>query len=134
MNIRMRYFTMEDAQALLPKISDIFSAGRETKGLIEKKVEEWRLVHKTIGPAEEAVLRGQLDFLANRLENQMSEITQLGCLPKDLDLGLVDFPARIAEKEGYLCWKMGEDTVSFWHGLTEGYTGRKRLSKEDVAS
>jgi hypothetical protein len=132
--MKLRYFSIEEAESLLPQITEIFNAGQETKFLIEQKVDSWRKVHKKIKVAEEAVLRGQVDFLASRLEEQLGAISELGCVPKDLDLGLVDFPARMNGKEGYLCWKVGEDRVQFWHGLTEGYTGRKRITKEDKVS
>lgn len=123
----MKYFTVEEANSLIPKLTEILVASQQTKTLIENKVENWRKVHKTIGAAEEAVLRGQVDFLASRLEEQLEKITELGCVPKDLDLGLVDFPARVDNREIYLCWKLGEQNVDFCHGLTDGFAGRKRL-------
>ena len=55
----------------------------------------------------------------------MTEILSLGGVPKDLDLGLVDFPARLGQREVNLCWKYGEREIKFWHGLDEGYAGRK---------
>lgn len=128
MSLRLKYFTVDEANALLPKITEILLASRETKTKIEKKVDDWRKVHKSIGPADEAVLRGQVDFLASHLEEQLGEITEMGCIPKDLDVGLVDFPARVDTKEGYLCWKFGEAKVSHWHGLTDGFKGRKLLN------
>lgn len=133
MSLRLKYFTVEEANQLVPKITEILVAARETKTMIERKVDDWRKVHKSIGPAEEAVLRGQVDFLASHLETQLGEITELGCIPKDLDVGLVDFPARVDAKEAYLCWKFGEARVEHWHGLTDGFKGRKLLSgKEQV--
>ena len=132
--MKLRYFSVEEAEALIPRITDIFSAGQETKFLIEQKVDSWRKVHKKIKVAEEAVLRGQVDFLASRLEEQLGQISELGCVPKDLDLGLVDFPARLNGKEGYLCWKVGEQQIRYWHGLTEGYTGRVKIEKGDKLS
>ena len=132
MNIKMKYFLLEEAETLLPKITEILQAAQEIKGFIEKKVDDWRKAHKSIGPADEAVLRGQVDYLATRLEEKLGEITEMGCMPKDLDLGLVDFPARIDDKEGYLCWKMGEENIRFWHGITEGYSGRKPLKEKEI--
>lgn len=129
MTLKLRYFTVEEANLLLPKIIEILTAARETKLRIEEKVNSWRQVHKSITEAEEAVLRGQVDFLATHLETQLGEITDLGAVPKDLDMGLVDFPARVESKEGYLCWKMGETTVQYWHGLTEGFQGRRSLEE-----
>ena len=130
--LKLKYFTVDEAHALLPRITEILRAAQNTKTLIEQKVDDWRKVHKTIGAADEAVLRGQVDFLATHLEEQLGEITNLGCIPKDLDYGLVDFPARVGTREGYLCWKLGEDKIEYWHGLTEGFKGRKKLSEKDL--
>jgi hypothetical protein len=130
MSLKLKYFTVEEAESLIPKITEVLVAALETKAQIERKVDSWRKVHKSVGEAEEAVLRGQVDFLASHLETQLGQITELGCVPKDLDMGLVDFPARIDSKEAFLCWKMGETKIKYWHGLTEGFPGRRPLKRE----
>lgn len=131
--MKLKYFSVEEAEKLLPRIREIFAAAIETKNRIEHKVDDWRKVHKKLSPADEAVIRGQVDFLASRLESQLGEISELGCVPKDLDQGLVDFAARIDGQEGYLCWKMGESEIGYWHGLTEGFQGRKKLDRKKVS-
>jgi hypothetical protein len=131
MSLKLKYFTVEEADALLPKISEILQAVLETKIRIELKVEEWRKAHPQSSEADEAVFRGQVDFLAAHLEEQLSRITELGAIPKDLDSGLVDFPARIDDREGYLCWKIDEPRITHWHGLTEGFGGRKALKRHE---
>jgi hypothetical protein len=57
----------------------------------------------------------------------VSRIHEAGGLVKDLDAGLVDFPARREGVEVLLCWRLGEDEVGYWHGLEEGFSGRKPL-------
>lgn len=57
----------------------------------------------------------------------MDEIQALGVLVKDLDTGLVDFPALRGGEEVLLCWQLGEDEIRYWHGLEEGFAGRKEL-------
>jgi hypothetical protein len=130
MSIKLKYFTVSEAEMLIPTITEMIAAAQETKVRIENKVDDWRKVHKKITEAEEAVLRGQVDFLASHLETQLGKISELGAVPKDLDLGLVDFPARINHKEGYLCWKLGENKIEFWHNLTDGFAGRKPITKD----
>lgn len=129
MPLRLKYFTVDDAEALIPRISEILRSALETKIRIELKVEEWRKARPTLSEAEEAVLRGQVDFLAAQLEKQLSAITDLGAIPKDLDTGLVDFPARVEDREAYLCWKVSEPKITHWHGLTEGFQGRRELKR-----
>lgn len=127
----MRYFTIEEAEALIPKCTDAFRSALATKALIEKKVEDWRAAAGTLTDADAAMYHGQVEFLASQLEKQLSEITALGALPKDLEAGLVDFPARIEDREAYLCWRLGESHITNWHGLTEGYQGRRPLKREE---
>src|SRR6185295_20291408 len=93
--LKLRYFSLDEAESLIPQIVEILTSAMQTKGMIEQKVDNWRKVHKKLGVAEEAVIRGQVDYLASRLELQLGEITEMGCVPKDLDQGLVDFAARI---------------------------------------
>ena len=57
----------------------------------------------------------------------MAQIHEVGALVKDLDQGLVDFPARREGEDVLLCWRLGEDEVAFWHGLEEGFSGRRPL-------
>lgn len=127
MTIKLRYFNVSEAEALLPTIIERLDKAKEAKERIEIKIDEWRKKHKKLSDADEAVLRGQVDYMASQLENILGEIAALGAIPKDLDLGLIDFPARLDGKEGYLCWKLGEKKVSHWHNLTEGFSGRKKI-------
>jgi hypothetical protein len=57
----------------------------------------------------------------------VNAIHELGAVVKDPDTGLVDFPAVVEGAEAFLCWQLGEDEVEFWHGLDEGFAGRKPL-------
>jgi hypothetical protein len=54
-------------------------------------------------------------------------IHELGAVVKDPASGLVDFPARVEGAEAFLCWRLGEDEIAYWHGLDEGFAGRKPL-------
>lgn len=65
--------------------------------------------------------------LAREAGELVARIEDLGAQVKDLELGLVDFPARRGTETVLLCWKVGEGAIEFWHGLEEGYAGRKPL-------
>lgn len=67
-----------------------------------------------------------------RLREMAEEIESLGCLIKDLDIGLVDFPSRLGDREVYLCWKLGEPGILFWHYVEEGFAGRKPLDEQTI--
>ena len=64
------------------------------------------------------------------LKESVENIQQFGCLVKDLDIGLIDFPTLFQGEEVYLCWKLGESGIRFWHGIHEGFRGRKPIDAE----
>jgi hypothetical protein len=74
-----------------------------------------------------ATLAAQVNREAEAVARSITGIQELGVLVKDLDRGLVDFPALRGEEEVLLCWEVGEDEVAYWHGLEEGFAGRRPL-------
>jgi hypothetical protein len=132
-----RYFTPEDANAALD----------EVRPLAEKLVAHRRRLERAAQERAEIAARvagngGGLDVarvagLDTRIERARAGIARcvngihaLGAIVKDLDQGLVDFPAQHDGEEVLLCWRVGEPDVDYWHGLDEGFAGRKRLPFE----
>ncbi|MBI1787746.1 MAG: DUF2203 domain-containing protein, partial [Acidobacteria bacterium] len=74
--------------------------------------------------------RRRRDESAEILRAAVESIHEFGCLVKDLDLGLIDFPTWYRGREVYLCWKMGETGIQFWHGVDEGFAGRKPIDRD----
>lgn len=74
--------------------------------------------------------RARRDRNAESLKNAIENIQQAGCIIKDLDIGLVDFPTLFRGEEVYLCWKLGESGIHFWHGTQEGFAGRKPIDQD----
>jgi len=74
--------------------------------------------------------KNQRDAIVPRLKEAIEKIHDLGCLVKDLDIGLIDFPTLLRGEEVYLCWKLGEPGIQFWHGVEEGFRGRKRIDQD----
>jgi hypothetical protein len=82
---------------------------------------------------DEAVrLRAEHDRLATSLKSALERIESTGCVVKDLDVGLLDFPAIVNNEEVYLCWRLGEDRIRFYHRMDEGFAGRKPLDPRDT--
>lgn len=77
-------------------------------------------------------LRAQHNRMSNNLRESLEGIEATGCVVKDLDVGLLDFPARIDGEAVYLCWKLGEDRIRFFHRQDEGFKGRKPLDPRDA--
>src|SRR6267378_4039825 len=62
----------------------------------------------------------------------LDRIQATGCVVKDLDTGLLDFPAILKNEEVYLCWRLGEDRIRFYHRQDEGFSGRKPIDPDDT--
>ncbi len=88
----------------------------------------------TIAYEPAARLRAERDRLAELLRAALEKIHATGCLVKDLDMGLLDFPAIINNQEVFLCWRLGEERIRFWHRQDEGFAGRKPLDPGDTGS
>lgn len=65
------------------------------------------------------------------LRDAARQIEEAGVLIKDLDIGLIDFPCEMDGREVYLCWKLGETSIGFWHNTNEGFAARKPLDRRD---
>ena len=81
-----------------------------------------------------AKLRREHTRLAETLKSSLDKILETGCVIKDLDVGLLDFPSIIDNEEVYLCWKLGEDRIRFYHRQDEGFAGRKPIDPRDTGS
>jgi hypothetical protein len=82
---------------------------------------------------ETARVRFDRDRLAESLRSALERISSTGCVVKDLEIGLLDFPALINNEEVYLCWRLGEERIRFWHRQDEGFTARKPIEPGDTS-
>ncbi|WP_029520056.1 DUF2203 domain-containing protein [Persephonella sp. IF05-L8] len=125
----MRYFTVKEANSILPQI----------KLLVDEIKEKREKLYKSIDSYEEE-LEGNNDeleimFLKTEINEANEEINELieiiesfGAVVKGIDPFLVDFPALYKGEEIYLCWQEGEDKIEYWHKVSEGFAGRKHVS------
>jgi hypothetical protein len=79
-----------------------------------------------------AKVRIERDTLGKAVEAAMERMEATGCVVKDLDVGLLDFPARLNNQDVYLCWRVGEDRIRFYHRQDEGFSGRKPIDPRDL--
>jgi hypothetical protein len=79
-----------------------------------------------------ARMRGDLNRVVAKVKDALDRIQATGCIVKDLDSGLVDFPSVIKNEEVYLCWRLGEDRIRFYHRQDEGFAGRKPIDPDDT--
>jgi hypothetical protein len=120
-------FSLEEANRILPKIRGILASLRSAKKDIVASQARVDIEEMTGNKAAiEAHLRGMEQRVAD-FHSGMSELTSLGCELKDFDKGLIDFYSLRDNQVVYLCWMEGEEDISHWHGLEEGFAGRKEL-------
>jgi hypothetical protein len=129
-----RYFTPEEANAALAEVQPVAEAlVRHRRAQAVTAARRAKLVHRIAGnggdfdPQEPRALEEEFEREAREVAQCIERLEQLGVVLKDLDRGLVDFPALRSGEEVLLCWQVGEDEVAFWHGLDEGFVGRKAL-------
>jgi len=135
-----KLFTIEQANAMLPLVraitADLASLARE---VVERR---HRLAVLTAGrdwkpgdpySDELAEIESKLEREAQRLQEYVEELRQLGVEPKGAVDGLVDFPSMMDGRIVFLCWKLGESEVSHWHELEAGFAGRQSLVAGSVA-
>jgi hypothetical protein len=79
-----------------------------------------------------AQIRVERNQLAQAIQSGIEQIHSTGCVVKDIEIGLLDFPARINGEEVYLCWKLGEDRIRFYHRQDEGFSRRKPIDPRDA--
>jgi hypothetical protein len=129
-----RTFTPEEANALLADVRPLAErlVGHR-RALTDAQRERTKIVSRIAGNGA-GVDAGELAELDERIGQELTgvarcvnSIHELGAVVKDPDEGLVDFPARLDGLDVYLCWKLGEDSIEYWHGVDEGYAGRKPL-------
>ena len=129
-----RYFTPSEANELLAEVRPLAEALVEHRqGMRLAAERRARLTARIAGnggdldPQEPGELDEQFQRESHAVTQAAEQLERLGVLVKDLDTGLVDFPALHKGEEVLLCWQLGEDEVAQWHGVDEGFAGRKPL-------
>ena len=121
-----KHYTRDEARALLPQVKEWLQQLVERRAQyekLEKRLETLRTDGADLGG--EQVNKWIRSMAAIR--EALLQFYQREIQIKDLDRGLIDFPAIIGGKEVFLCWEQGEEDIEFWHDLDTGYAGRERL-------
>jgi hypothetical protein len=124
--VHERHFTRAEANALLPQLTELLNRLRDCKDELTDTEAHEALAEAapTNGGGAEGRQVGVAFLEVRRL---LETIERSGIVLRDIDRGLVDFPAVIDSREVYLCWELGEDEVGFWHDMDAGYGGREPL-------
>jgi hypothetical protein len=119
------YFTIEEARAALKKIRPLVDEIQAIRtGILERQPEAWHLVETVAGDGGSAAASRMVsDF--DRLDRLVHQVQDAGTIFKDINLGLIDFPAWREDHEVYLCWMYGEPDIEYWHEIDAGFAGRQ---------
>ncbi len=125
-----RFFTPQEANETLGAVRPIMDEILLIRAdLLVRQPELWPSIQRSVGNGGSARLsKLYVDF--ERLDKLVHRLQDLGVLVKDLNTGLVDFPALHNDHEVYLCWKYDEERVEFWHEIEDGFAGRQVIDWE----
>ena len=133
-----RRFYLSEAESLLPQVSAwmrealaLKAECQEAENKIQALSQKVMLYGGVIVDRERAqAVHQRRDSTLEKLKAMVERIQETGCLVKDLDKGLVDFPTLFRGEEVYLCWKMDEPAIEFWHKVEDGFAGRKQIDQD----
>jgi hypothetical protein len=135
-----RYFTLSEAERALPDVEralrDVLRHRTEYQKAhedVENNTKRIRMAGGSrVDPGAHLALKARRDSCATALKEAADRVEDAGALIKDVDTGLIDFLSRYQGQAVCLCWKLGEDKIRFWHGLEEGFRGRKPIDEDFI--
>jgi hypothetical protein len=130
-------FTVEEVEALIPQLEQVMISIMDNKRnaadlaeqLAKLQREARRTEGKGVDPSQLMNIQTEIDFLVQIISEGLESLEELGGMPKDLDMGLVDFPAIIDGESVLLCWRYGEKSIDYYHNLSDGFAGRKPVKR-----
>lgn len=137
-----RFFSLSEAQQVLPEVEillrqlirhhqDHEEASAELTGIVQRITLSGGMVAPR---ARIEQLRKRKEAASRGLKTTLEKIHGLGCHVKDIKIGLIDFPTLYRDQEVYLCWKLGESSIAYWHHVEDGYRGRRPIDEEFLAN
>jgi len=137
-----RTFTLDEAQCLLPVLESLLRTAIQAKQIIEEADAELQALHHRIFLSGGMFLdivplarrRAERAKAEQQAKDALAEIDSIGVQVKDLGIGLLDFPCEVEGRIILLCWKLGEPAITHWHGLQEGFAGRKPIDQRIAKS
>jgi len=132
-----RTFTLDEAQSLLPVLESLLRTAIAVKKQIEEfEAEQQALQHRIflnggtfVDIVPLARRKAERTKAEQRAKDALAEIDSIGVQVKDLNIGLLDFPCDVEGEKVLLCWKLGEKSITHWHGTQEGFAGRKPIDE-----
>ena len=132
-----RTFTLDEAQSLLPVLESLLRTAMNAKKIVdETEAEQQSLMHRVflnggmfLNVVPLARRKAERAKAEQHAKDALAEIDSIGVQVKDLGIGLLDFPCEVEGQIILLCWKLGEKSITHWHGTQEGFAGRKPIDQ-----
>ena len=123
------YFSISDANKILPSVIKKFNYSKMLKNEIIKMVKQMSLdLTSKTSMKDYIILKQKLNAKVTEFYQSIEDLESIGVVLKGLEQGLLDFPAKRFDEEIWLCWKEGETEIKFWHEKDSGFMGRKPIS------
>ena len=122
-----RTFTLTEAKQLLPQLEEQLLAVKKEKEVLVHSHGEIKKASANAQANGGSFAGPRYIRALERISDSVEAIQEMGVLVKDLDVGLCDFPYQMNGRVVYLCWKLGESEIRFWHEVEDGYAGRQPL-------
>ncbi len=140
-----RFYSLDEANALLPEVIEVAHRLREQRTGLVALSDAWRVqageeagLMPGASPADEdpelRLLRLRMRGIMDQMQADMAWMDERSIVLRDIETGLLDFPASAAGRAVWLCWRFGESSVGWWHGMEEGFTGRRSVDALPGAS
>jgi hypothetical protein len=137
-----RFFDIDDANAALVEVAPLLATLADQRAELIRLRDRTLAAHQPAGgagnepdaeagldPEEARLIRLRMQGVVDQMAAAVARIDALGITLRDIGEGLIDFPALVAGRQVWLCWKLGEADVTTWHELDAGFTGRRPLSE-----
>ena len=123
-----RYFTLAEANQALQNIRPWLDEVQTIRSeILVRQPEIWSVMEKSAGNGGNPTLSRMVKTF-DQLDALIHNIQDTGVIIKDINTGLLDFPAIKDEREVYLCWKHGEGDIAYWHEIEDGFAGRQSIN------
>jgi hypothetical protein len=135
-----KIFTLSEAERARRQVEPLLIVAMEGRHKAEELDDQLSAVSNrilmmggiTVDYESVARVRSEHNGLVKQIKDALDQIHATGCVVKDLETGLVDFPSVIKNEEVYLCWRLGEDRIRFYHRQDEGFASRKPINPDDT--
>lgn len=130
----LTFFTPNEANSLLPDVQRMLQDLLAKKNRIESERKTMQELALEEGGEASELGNKKIQELMDEIQRIVGLLEEMGCIVRHIDEGIVDFPALRYGKQVYLCWRLGEPTVAYWHDMENGFDGRSRIKENEIAN